>query len=621
MGIRSNQTQTPHQTSGKMTVERVYIGGLDPSRLTAQEIMDRLQTDVQNQVELREISVSKGSVSYCHFGAVSLQNDRTALEILRKLYNNVKWKGCKIKVEEAKPHFLERLAKQHQERDAPTQQANATEAGIIPRHLKIRKGHGEESWKVDTKPCKVKDWSAFSKMRQKLLLKKQQQQEKEQELLKKQKQQQSDPTTLKGAYWNRAVHLRFDEDAALANLQSPSSNCTIESSSSSSSEEEQPRSKSGYIWSDDSDDDSSSASEKAKPRATRQAYEWSDDDDESSKDGSVQGPVNPITQQVIPDEGSKPWQKLVHDEFADGIHDEDGNDVASAPGSETANGEDPGENGVEMQLDVQANLKLLGELFPELAGRKAVPIKEKEVKTVPSGWGSTGQMLRFDPTKQSAGQYLLEKPKDDSGSSDESEKLPMKEDSGRERDIDSEDQRKSEEESSPKEEQEPEIVDSIYEEGELEQVFRGAREQVTAAPATNGPTNEGFSFGFQLEEEPKSKDDKGAFSFSFSVPEVAERKDSAAQVVENAEPDKAPDEPKRKRSRRGLFFSEEDMDHYVNLFYSLNDGKRMREDPEGFRSDRRVQESWEKQRRILTEDWKRKRKYAQAQRKKRFSQR
>jgi hypothetical protein len=579
-----------------MTVERVYIGGLDPSRLTAQEIMDRLQTDVQElQVELREISVSKGT--YCHFGAVSLQNDRTALEILRKLYNNVKWKGCKIKVEEAKPHFLERLAKQHQERlSQPTQQAKA---GIIPRHLKIRKGYGEESWKVDTKPCKVKDWSAFSKMRQKLLLKKQQQQEKEQELLKKQRQHQSELTTIKGAYWNRAVHLRFDEDKALANLKSPSSSCTSESSCSSSSEEEQPRATNGYIWSDDSDDDSSSASEKAKPRETRQAYEWSDDDDESSKDDIAQGPV--------------------HDEFADGIHDEDDNDVASAPGSETANGEDPGD-GEEMQLDVQANLKLLGELFPDLAGRKAVPLKEKEeVKTVPSGWGSTGQMLRFDPTKQSAGQYLVEKPKDSSGSSDESEKLPMKEDSGRERDSDSdsEDHSKSEEE----EEQEPEKVDSIYEQGELEQVFLGAREQGTAAPAINSPTNEGFSFGFQLQEEPKSQDDKSAFSFSFSVPEAAGRKDSAAQVVENAEPDKAPDEPKRKRPRRGICFSEEDMDHYEELFYSLNDGKRMREDPEGFRSDRRVQESWEKQRRILTEDWKRKRKYAQAQKKKRFSQR
>ena len=76
--------------------------------------------------------------------------------------------------------------------------------------------------------------------------------------------------------------------------------------------------------------------------------------------------------------------------------------------------------------------------------------------------------------------------------------------------------------------------------------------------------------------------------------------------------------PPVKRQRRGFVFPEQDLDKYVSIFYSLNEGRDIKNDLGTFRRNERVQDHWVKEKLALTQDWKRKRKYAQSRNKKKF---
>jgi hypothetical protein len=47
---------------------------------------------------------------------------------------------------------------------------------------------------------------------------------------------------------------------------------------------------------------------------------------------------------------------------------------------------------------------------------------------------------------------------------------------------------------------------------------------------------------------------------------------------------------------------------FENLFFSLNEGPQILKDLEGMRHNEENQERWQKERQVLTDDWKRKQK-------------
>ena len=107
--------------------ERIYIGGLDPPRLSGNDILRRLKSLNQIEVESSVICNRKDTDDnkpFFHITAVSKHDSDSALSIIAKQYHNVKWKGCKLVVEAAKPHFLDRLEEERRKK--------ATEARVKP---------------------------------------------------------------------------------------------------------------------------------------------------------------------------------------------------------------------------------------------------------------------------------------------------------------------------------------------------------------------------------------------------------------------------------------------------------------------------------------------------------
>ena len=133
-------------TTPKMTaaagVQRIYIGGIDPQRLSIDDVSSRLRRLVD--VVSIETPASKASddffvnvgPSFFYLNArcpPAPDGDDAApsatdaakaspLQVLSKAYNNVKWKGCTLRVEEARPHFLDRLRLEREERERKKRQ-------------------------------------------------------------------------------------------------------------------------------------------------------------------------------------------------------------------------------------------------------------------------------------------------------------------------------------------------------------------------------------------------------------------------------------------------------------------------------------------------------------------
>ena len=179
------------------SVQRIYIGGIDPQRLTIDDISSRLRRLV-DVVSIEAPANKPSDDCFVHTGpsffylnarCPSAEEDDTAestatpakaspLQVLSKAYNNVKWKGCTLRVEEARPHFLDRLRlereererkerqemeERHQSKDTETSddenevttEEAAPSVANLPRNLRIRRRHGEEAFSVDTKPIDV----------------------------------------------------------------------------------------------------------------------------------------------------------------------------------------------------------------------------------------------------------------------------------------------------------------------------------------------------------------------------------------------------------------------------------------------------------------------------------
>ncbi len=269
------------QADSAEPVERIYIGGLDPPRLTAQDVLNRLPKD---RVQIHSVE-SYSDKPFCHITATTADKSTTALQILFSVFNNVKWKSSRLIVQAPRPHILERLEQERNERHNRTMnnpskeevdnQDQQIKQSKIPRRLRIRKKFGDEAFHVDTKPWLVDDWSNFGRAVGK--------QRKRDEKHKMETQDARTPLM------HRAIHIRFDSERSTTighkqsdeqdNNESPDvliersddSSSESESDDSSSNDKDNTR-KSGYTWSDEeiSEDDLSGqnkldASEERRP--------------------------------------------------------------------------------------------------------------------------------------------------------------------------------------------------------------------------------------------------------------------------------------------------------------------------------------------------------------------
>jgi hypothetical protein len=194
-------------------MERIYIGGLQPPHLTVDNLLERLEQSLGSVVELVVVgdddddknkddknkgpTILRSTACYVHLQARvrkspqqqeeeeeeraqqgNNNNNKSALEHIARMYHNVTWKGCKLKVEAAKPHFLQRLQQERQERSAITEQTNQLPLPVQPhstatsnnnrRHLKIRQRYGEQVYTVDTKPYAVDSWNGMLNLKRKI---------------------------------------------------------------------------------------------------------------------------------------------------------------------------------------------------------------------------------------------------------------------------------------------------------------------------------------------------------------------------------------------------------------------------------------------------------------------
>eukprot|EP00522_Entomoneis_paludosa_P016673 CAMPEP_0172455524 /NCGR_PEP_ID=MMETSP1065-20121228/12108_1 /TAXON_ID=265537 /ORGANISM="Amphiprora paludosa, Strain CCMP125" /LENGTH=832 /DNA_ID=CAMNT_0013207987 /DNA_START=64 /DNA_END=2562 /DNA_ORIENTATION=+ len=301
--------------------ERIYVGGMDPRLLSVKDVYHRLEGELKSSSGWELDQVHMGS---CYFqvnarkqksrgedtGSESEASpSNSALEQARSLFHNVKWKGCKLRVEKAQPHFLERLAQEQKDKHGAQPTVEASEKSMMNqpigetnppqqkrRHYKIRRGYGQTVFHVDTKPYEVEDFSNFSKLKYKLKRRKLQQEqliktsnstgknENMQSPNKKQKQQALAIARLK-AKNNRAIHLRFLPGTG--NSDVPASKILFKKEKSTRKEDE----KSNHIESGDESSPDSSMSEKEKQSQQKhEQYQWSSDE-ESSSDDSAQNYV------------------------------------------------------------------------------------------------------------------------------------------------------------------------------------------------------------------------------------------------------------------------------------------------------------------------------------------
>jgi hypothetical protein len=178
---------------------------------------------------------------------------------------------------------------------------------------------------------------------------------------------------------------------------------------------------------------------------------------------------------------------------------------------------------------------------------------------------------------------------------------------------------------------------NVYCESQLEEVFRNARDsgegggfQVSALfgeppeelkdkEKLKKETTGTFSFGFMVDSSPADEGTKMYADTTKLNDQDAkgyatvdgERDEDMHDVAVDANKDATDSASALERPhRRGLLLPESVVDHYYNKFFELNDGLAIQQDPDGFRNDEAVKADWHKERHALTQDWKRKRKFA-----------
>jgi hypothetical protein len=624
------------------TTERIYIGGLHPQRLTLDEVLTRFPAEIvverpSKNVDPRYAHLTVTATTATAATAAAATTPKTPLSTLQSLFHNVKWKGCKLIVQAAKPHFLTRLSAERQTwqgqggdtaKDNPSNPSTETtppgptittiNSSGPRRFYRIRQQHGKPAWKVDTQPYQVQQAADFGKLVHHVRNKR---------------------SKLKAG---RAVHLRFltAEEEELATRQAGPLLRAPDDDSSASSSSSIPVAAGGYAWS--SDDDSVRGVEKdATSRAAVDAtkgvggttYAWSEDEDHSIHEARLRRNAERPPRTVQHDD-------LLLDEFAAGSEEEDNAAMSEVDESRQV-GEAP-ETAVDLEADQAANLKILQQLFPDMAPPKAAKMNDKASN---ASYNPSGQMLRYDPTQASSWrleQTVAETSSDDGNDENESDHMGDKAESVHEEETKpSEDpipSQESEESEPDREEARVAVVPSmeqndIYREKDLENVFRQARESqsrpaavVTVAmeSAAVAQADSGFSFGFDLPAEKKTTSPVQGFSFGFGLEDdsPSQGDSNIASAVANEKramdvDDNEAHERSAPRKRRCLQTSYPDLHRYVNAYLlETNEGEHIETDLKDFRQDVATQEHWNHQREKLTTDWKSKRKQALARQQK-----
>eukprot|EP00956_Cyclotella_meneghiniana_P012704 scaffold18066_cov42-Cyclotella_meneghiniana.AAC.2 len=732
-----------------MDTERIYIGGLSPSKgLTVDLVASRLMT-VPN-VEIVTINDAPITHGVAHNNKASKYtavdedgdlvdmrqffflearcNDKSssssesssssALELLARQYNNTKWKGCQLRVESARPHFLKRLEMERAAReeeadrialaDEKKNQSNESSSSssggdnsnkvkpivTVRRRLRIRKRHGEEAYHVDAHPqtinitdnLKSSDWEQFASLHKRLTDKHAAQRDK---LAKRRREERKkwmmsqngraataagggsnpreDTNELKGMmFLNRGIHIRFneggDDDKEANSIASSNNNLSDSIPSDETSIESDCADKGTYVWSDDSNDESSAHSIDTTANSSESSVENKDEEngkvhneyvwsDEDSADGK----------QYKKD--SKFRTTNTFDEFSGGMDfdvgvnnnninfDSNSDDNGSIELSKDIDEDDDGAS-VKLEDDIRSNLDILSKLFPG-ESISNTPVKaateidadsgvEKTITKQSGIFGSGLIVQRYDPTKEDEVKRQMDIVKaseedDNNMSANEHHNEAVTDDSNSEEStnhqIDSQDASEKEdnapEKEKPKEANEPtnnvqddSRTEIIYEQDKLENIFKQAREDkqttgfsfgamfqsefgdVAAEQGADVATEAtGFTFGSmfesQLGDDAANSDGKSETTAS----KVTIEHDSATTGISS--------KPK-KNSRTGLRFPTSVLNKYEELFFSLNEGPRVIADRESMRNDSEAQEKWQKEREVLTLDWKRKQKSAQS---------
>jgi hypothetical protein len=434
--------------------QRIYVGGLDPSRgLTVELVASRLHSvkDVEiiaiNDVAIKDRGdattscppsepiynpkhrvidedgdlVDTRKFFYIEARSTSATSS-SALDLLAKQYHNTKWKGCSLRVEEAKPHFLRRLEQEREEREAKAAAAAALSAEMKEaqakekecnideegakevknrRRLRIRQRFGAEAYLVDTHPRQLQldngsseGWNEFASLRKRMIDKRESQRK---NLVERRKQERRSWAGGKGnkesapsesndlrslIFLNRGIHVRFDSIEATDLVSDDNSNVSKdvtediteddESSSSSDSEEssvkEDGDKQKAYMWSDDEDEEDSIADVHDEKDLSSESEEEevvdekADTDDESNEKRSAKR-----TKTNNLKAGAEYTKAVVADEFAFGADfdfDPSNDDIESVH-SDNLNAFNESMD-IGLEDDISSNINILSKLFPEV---------------------------------------------------------------------------------------------------------------------------------------------------------------------------------------------------------------------------------------------------------------
>ena len=412
-------------------VERIYIGGLDPPRLSPRDILRRLER--LDTIEIVE-SIIPSVEEKPFFHLVVRPNakeeeggEQSALEIISKLYNNVVWKGCRMKVQAAQPSFLDRLAEEIKLRQESSQSRSrqpSSDTELIEnnnnrdeketslftkRRLRIRRKYGDEAFHVDTKPVEVEKWSDFRRALEKT------QTRRDRHFSKTKADPSADQST---SFLNRSIHIRFDDDEGHEHGFAPPEAATgiqaeepttetkgtevtdlmseeddDDSSSSSSSNNSDSGDEQQGIGTDtskqpgvslldgysDSDDDSMSK-QKTNNREEEElpskessvnegGYQWSSSD-ESSSSSDMDNDDDDEADNMFLKSRNKPFKTASNagtGEFDAGMPlDDIDNDWGATFDSNMAVNTGGDEENQDISNDISANLDVLSSIFPEM---------------------------------------------------------------------------------------------------------------------------------------------------------------------------------------------------------------------------------------------------------------
>jgi hypothetical protein len=620
--------------------ERIYIGGLNPPLLKPSDLLLRLKEISTIEILNDEIDDSK---QFFHIFALPLQGE-SAYDIIAKAYNNVKWKGCRITVQKARLHFLQRLEQERQEAELKRMiAANITEAGfpsalLLRRRLRIRQGYGKEAHKVDTKPCDTNDWNSFNAVIKKM-------RSRRDRILIKTKG--VDMSTQ--AFYSRGVRLIFDkslQDEFTHSIEGETNSSVVDehdsqgeellkgfsddSTSSHSvlqSKDNHKSQSNGYVWSTDESEDGSSldsecqedsellVNENNAQESSSKTYMWSSDESESCEHETV-------SEETIESKISKFTHENVN-------FDDENETRCISPNSLSES------NLNDFNQDVEENLRILNNIFPDLQDVTPKNVsglsEKKKSDTLPV------LMQRYDPTKDSSREYELV------AAAADPDTVNLDDIENKNNDIVVDGNIHETTEKDCLEIEQTNTMSkgekNIYHEARLEEVFRNARESSGVGGFQLSSLFEAQILSTKDKEPSACESSSGTFTFDFSMKipdsdDAAQKSNANVQsegarnmiATDNFEDGKDPDTlaiqddmgeedstfpiEREKNQIRGLILPEVIVDSLYVKFFDLNQGRDILQDPEGFRNDEAVQSNWFAERQALTQDWKRKRKYA-----------